>query len=247
MRNEQIIALIKELGLSDVEARVYFASLSLGPTTVLKIARSSSIKRATVYTVIDELLKRGYMRIEPRGFKRLFAAENPRVLEHGLEDRRERFRQALPTLEALYNQREGSSVIKYYEGLPAVQNVYESLLEELRPKDDYMVIANMEKWVASDPDFFLKWREKRSKLNLKSRLIFETNEAGKKFIELAPNHFETAKLLPLERHVDTSLVVTPSKAIIHQYTEPVSILVNESKASINLYKEMFEIMWNSLT
>lgn len=246
MKNEQIIELVKELGLSDMEARVYFACLSLGPTTVLKIARSSDIKRSTVYTVLSELIQKGYLRVEPRGFKRLFAAENPHNLERGLEDRRKRFRTALPALTALYNQREGSSVIKYYEGLKAVEHVYESLLLELRPHMDYMVIANMQLWLSADQDFFLKWRTKRSKLKLNNRLIFEDNEQGQKYQKLAPNYFEAVKLLPPGRHIDTSFVLTPTKAVIHQYTEPVSVLVNESTASLQLYREMFEIMWEAL-
>jgi HTH-type transcriptional regulator, sugar sensing transcriptional regulator len=246
MKNEQIIALVKELGLTDFEARVYFAALSLGPTTALKLAHVSDIKRATVYNVIDDLVQKGFMRIEPRGFKRLFAAENPKALERALEYRRERFREILPTLEGLYNQREGSSVIKYYEGLPAVKGVYEDLLTVLRSHDSYMVIADMEKWMAADPEFFSKWREKRGRLNLESRMLFEDNEAGRKFLQLAPNNFEVAKLLPPGKHVDTSLVITPHRAIIHQYTEPVSVLVNESQASIRLYGEMFDVMWDAL-
>ncbi len=246
MKNEQIINLVKELGLSDLEARVYFSTLSLGPTTVLKIARSSEIKRSTVYSVLEDLIKKGFMRVEPKGFKRLFAAENPRALERALEDRRKRFRTVLPELEALYNQREGSSVIKYYEGIKAVKGVYESLLLELRPHMDYMVIANIQQWLAADEDFFLKWRVKRSKLKLNSRLIFEDNEQGQQFKKNAANYFEAVKLLPTERHVDTSLVITPTKAIIHQYTEPVSVLVNESKASLLLYREMFEMIWDAL-
>jgi len=246
MKNEQIIELVKELGLTDSEARVYFAALSLGPTTALKLSKTSDIKRATVYTVIDELVQKGYMRIEPRGFKRLFAAESPKTLERALEGRRERFREALPTLEALYSQKEGSSVIKYYEGLPAVRGVYESLLEILRPHDKYLVIADMEKWLAADPDFFTKWRARRGKTNVDSRMLFEDNAAGRRFLALAPNNHEQAKLLPLGRHIDTSLVITPHRAIIHQYTEPVSVLVNESTASIRLYTEMFDVMWESL-
>lgn len=246
MKNEQIIRLVKDLGLTDFEARIYFAALSLGPTTALKLSKTADIKRATVYNVINDLVQKGYMRIEPIGFKRLFAAESPKTLERALESRRERFREALPALEALYNQREGSSVIKYYEGLPAVEGVYDSLLEALRPHDKYMVIADMDKWLSADPDFFTRWRAKRGMLNLENRLLLEDNEAGRRFMAIARNNFEQARLLPPGRHIDTSLVITPRIAIVHQYTEPVSVLVNESTASIRLYSEMFEIMWDSL-
>lgn len=229
-----------------MEAKVYFSALNLGPTTVLKIARSSGIKRSTVYTIIEELTKSGYMRVEPHGFKNMFAAENPRTLEVELEEKKKRFRDILPVLEALYSQPEGNSVIKYYEGLDSVKGVYLSLLGELKPHDDYLVISNMETWLGPDKEFFLKWRERRSKLRVRSRLIFQTNEVGIRYKKLAPNYFETVKLLPPGRGIETALLITPKKAIIHQHTGPITALVNESKASIQLYKEMFEIIWNAL-
>lgn len=246
MKNEQIISVVKNLGLSDSEARVYFAALSLGPTTVLKISRASEIKRATVYTVIDTLVNKGFMRIEPRGFKRLFAVENPASLESALERRKRKFKDILPVLETLYNQREGSSVIKYYEGIEAVKGVYDEFLKDFRPHDDYFAIANMEKWLGQDEDYFMKWRTKRAKLFLNTRMIFEDNEIGRRFKKQAANFNEKVKLLPKGKQVETSLLVTPRRALLQQYPNPVTVLVNESKTSIRLYQEMFDIMWNAL-
>jgi HTH-type transcriptional regulator, sugar sensing transcriptional regulator len=246
VKNDQLISLIKELGLSDFEARVYLATLTLGPTTILKISRTSGIKRATVYTVIEDLIRKGYISIEPRGFKRLFVAENPRNLEKGLEDRRERFREALPDLDALYNQREGGSIIRIYEGKEAIRGIYKELPSELKYGDPYLVIANVKKWNEADPEHSIKWRERRSKLGLACRLIVEDNEEGRKFAEFAANYSEKVKLLPSGRHLDTSLVITPKKAIVHQYLGPVSVVVNESAASLQMYKEMFELIWESL-
>ena len=59
MKNEKLQSILKNIGLSETEAEVYLASLSLGPTTILKIARSSGVKRTSVYTIIDALKEKG--------------------------------------------------------------------------------------------------------------------------------------------------------------------------------------------
>ena len=50
---------LEKIGLTEKEAAVYLALLKLGPTTALKIARETGIKRPTVYTTLDALKGRG--------------------------------------------------------------------------------------------------------------------------------------------------------------------------------------------
>lgn len=245
MKNDQIIERIQGLGLSENEARVYVSSISLGPSSALNIARHAGLKRSTVYSIIDELIKRGCVRIEPKGFKRLFAAESPRTLENALEQRRKSFHDALPELEALYNQRESGAVIKYYEGTQAVKQVYESLLHEMKYGDTYLVIADVSQWLLLDEKFFQSFKERRVKIGLASRLLLVNNEAGRQTASQARNFGDDVKLLPVGRSMETSLIITSTQAIIHQYKPPTSLIVNQNKSSLQMYQELFEIIWNA--
>ena len=64
MKNDKLVKILENLGLSDNEARVYLASLSLGSTTIMKIAQTAEIKRTTVYSVIDSLKQKVPAKIE---------------------------------------------------------------------------------------------------------------------------------------------------------------------------------------
>ena len=55
MRDEKLLTILKNIGLSETEANVYLTALSLGPTTILKIARGSGVKRTSVYDVVSAL------------------------------------------------------------------------------------------------------------------------------------------------------------------------------------------------
>ena len=72
---------LRELGLSENEAKVYLAMLELGPATVLEIAAKALMNRPTVYVQIESLKQRGLVSTQSKGKKQIFIAESPSHLE----------------------------------------------------------------------------------------------------------------------------------------------------------------------
>ena len=48
---------LKQLGLEEKQAKIYLASLELGPDTAQNIAYKASLKRPTTYVILEELIK----------------------------------------------------------------------------------------------------------------------------------------------------------------------------------------------
>ena len=239
--------ILVELGLTENEARVYFAALSLGPATVLRIASAAETKRTTVYSVVESLKQKGLMAVEVRGFKKLYTAENPEKLESMLETRRERFRTALPEFAALYNLKGGESFIKYYEGLEAVKSVYEGLIRDVRSHEDYLIISDQQQWMGLDEKYFKNFVERRAKLNINIRLLLQDSESAREAKKFERNYNETIKILPPKTALTTNLVIIPRRIVIHQLIPPVMAIVVENKSVIQLHRELFEIIWNSIS
>ncbi|MEK7463775.1 MAG: helix-turn-helix domain-containing protein [Patescibacteria group bacterium] len=238
---------LTDLGLSENESAVYFSALSLGPTTILKVAKSAEIKRTTVYSVIESLQSKGLVRIELKGFKKLYVAEGPEKLESILEQRKAKLKQFMPELAALYNLKGGESFLKYHEGLEAVKNVYESLIKDVRPHEDYLVMANQDQWLSLDPDYFRDFLVRRAKLPIKVRMMFQDTELGRKW--QAERHVLNTKIrmLPESTKLTTNLVVTPQRVLIHQLIPPVFGIVIENRSIIRMHQEMYDIIWKSLS
>lgn len=246
MYDAKLIETLREMGLTEHEAQVYFASLSLGPTTILHIAQSAEVKRTTVYSVIESLKLKGLMSIEVKGLKKLFSAAAPEKLESILESRKERFRDLLPEFSALYNLKGGESFIKYYEGLESVKSVYESLIKDIKPHEDYLVISDQQKWQDADKEYFLDFTRRRAKLPINIRLLLQDSQAARDAKKFEKNYNEKVKILPAGTNLTTNLVVTPQRALIHQLVPPILGIVIENKSVIQMHKEMFEIIWKSL-
>jgi len=245
MKNEKLLGVLKEIGLKEDEANVYLSALSLGTTSILKIARATNIKRTTVYGIVDSLKEKGLMRIELKGLKQFYAVENPERLEIMLERRKNDFSKMLPEFQALYGLKGGESVIKYYTGLPAMQEIYRSTLKEIKPHEDYLVITNQEKWYNLDSKFSLSYIEDRAKLPIKTRMLIQDSPLSREHKRLEKNFNESIKILANGNPLNVDTVLLPEKLITFELTPPYMTVVIENKSIIALHKEMFEIIWKS--
>lgn len=246
MNENKLVKILKEIGLTDNEAKVYFISLSLGPSTVLTISKASGVKRTTTYSAIQSLQQRGLMNIELRGFKKLYTAESPEKLKDVLEQRKQLFTTNLDEFLALYNLKGGESFIKYHEGLESVKTVYEKLIKDIKPNEEYLAIGGQEQWYKLDSAYFQDFIERRAKLNLRIRLLFQDSEIAHEHKRLEQNYNEKVKILPTKTSLTTNMVITPQRVVIHQLTQPIIAIVIENKSIIQMQREMFEIIWNSL-
>lgn len=247
MKNQKLLEILKDIGLDEAEAQVYLTSLSLGPTTVLKIARGSNIKRTTVYGVIESLQNKGLMRIDLKGLKQLYIAENPEKLEIILDNRKREFSSKLPDFMALYKLEGGESSIKYYTGLKAMKRVYLSTLEDIRHGDEYLVVTNQKKWFELDPDFWMKeYIEERAKLPCKTRLISQDSDLAREHQKFQRNYNEEFKIFDSSVSLSIDMVLVPNKLIIVDLLPPLTTLVIENRNIIELQKQMFEIIWAKL-
>ena len=244
-KSEKLLSVLIDIGMSDKEAEVYMAALALGAASVSAIAREAGIKRTTAYSVIDSLAQRGFMRVEMKKWKRYFAAENPDKLVSLLEVRKNSFERLLPDFSALYNLKGNANLVKYYEGHAAIKSLYNDLLNSVEPREDYLVISNDDRWFGLDPEYFQEFTEKRAKLNIHARLLLKDSEAARHHKKFEKNFSEEIRFLPKKVELNTNVVITPTKLVMHQLIPPVHVLVIETKSIIDLLKQLFEVIWTS--
>lgn len=247
MKNQQLTDVLHGIGLSENESQVYLTSLSLGPTTILKIAKSSQIRRTTVYSVVETLKTKGLMHIKPAGLKQLYVAEHPDRLENIINDKKRSLEKLLPEFTALYNLKGGESTVKYYEGLNAIKNIYETILDPLKPGDDYLVIGDVEKFfLDNDKKYFEDFLEKRIKSRVKARLLVTNSEKARYMKQYEKNMNHEVKILPESSKLSVDTMIVPGKVTIFNMEEPISAISLENKAMVEMHKELFEIIWRSI-
>ncbi len=132
---------LQQLGLSEKEAKVYSASLELGPESVLKIAQKSGINRPTCYVQIESLINRGLVSSFIKGKKRYFSAESPdRFLDlisaraKDLRDKETSLKAILPELQNVFNLSGEKPKVRFYEGKAGLKAMQEDFLKTKEKK-----------------------------------------------------------------------------------------------------------------
>lgn len=243
---DSLIKFLEDFGLSENEARVYSASLALGTSTIQRIAFQADLKRTTVYSIIESLRQKGLMNVVIDGLKKKYSSQDPERLETLLEERKRKLKEFMPGLSALFNMKGSSAVIKYFEGLNAVKQVYETMIKDMRPKDDYMVIANQDKWLSLDEEYFRDFTARRAKMDINIRMLFTEGEKAREWKKYEKNYNCRVKILPKDVAFSVDIVITPQKMVIQPLSAPIMAIVIENENVVKMQQEIFEILWKSI-
>jgi sugar-specific transcriptional regulator TrmB len=246
MKINQLTETLKDLGLDENESRVYISMLSLGPSKVLRIAKESEIKRTTVYSVLESLRQKGLVAIQVKGLKKLYVAESPEQLERMFELKREKFKSVLPELKALETFKGNESFIKYYEGLSGIKSVYDRILDDLKPGNDYLIVSNMEQFLDMDREYFASFIKRRAKANLKVKTLLLDSPSARHYKMNERSTNQSVRFLPSDTKLSANLVITPHRVVMTQTVAPIMSIVIENKNIVEMQKEQFDIIWDSI-
>jgi sugar-specific transcriptional regulator TrmB len=232
-----------DLGLSQAESSVYLACLRLNSASVASIARAAGIRRTTTYTVLQRLAAGGYVARELKGKVQRYGPSHPEQLNSLLFDRLQRFQTFLPELLTLFNLKGAAGNIRILEGVEASKQAYETLLRVAMPKEPYLVLSNVDKWLKLAPQYFKKFIERRAEKGLAPRHLLVHSETARKWLENVGRVGATGKLLPKQISFSINLVITPRLVVIHQLVDPVYAVLMESPMIAELFMQMYEVLW----
>jgi len=127
--------ILKKIGLSEKEIKVYLASLKLGPAPVRKIAQVAEINRGTTYDILKSLIELGLVSYLHQDKHQNFIAEDPAKLKDALEKKQQDLEktkieidQVIPQLKSIYNLSGEKPVAKFYEGDAGVKTILQDVL-----------------------------------------------------------------------------------------------------------------------
>jgi HTH-type transcriptional regulator, sugar sensing transcriptional regulator len=140
-----IIECLKSLSLTKYEALVYIALLKLESATASEIHEISGVPRASVYTVIDQLLDKGLVSVSQSAPKR-FASFSPEDAISKLMEHIERDAQyARDSLSKIYRERTGpgSSSEELIWNIYGIENIKKRFTDTIsRAKQEIRIIAH---------------------------------------------------------------------------------------------------------
>lgn len=247
--NTSFEAMLKQLGLSDKEAKVYLAGLVLGPSPVVKISEKSGINRPTTYVQIESLMKLGLMSSYMKGKKQYFAVEPPerlqeltRIKEQEVKEQSERLREILPELRVIFDTAEEQPKVRFFEGKEGIMAMAADIF---KTKGKEILTITSDDLVSKT--FSQEEREKfeqlRARRKIRTRALYTRKEGP---FSAPPPSTVTDQFIPYNKFpITAGIDIYDNKLAAYTLKGKLVGAIIESQEIANTLRSIFELAWEN--
>lgn len=230
--------ILRELGFSKNEAKIYLTLLETGPNTVGKIAENSGVHRTNVYDALNRLIEKGLITYILRENIKYFEATNPIKLMNILKQKEQNLKSILPRFLANYKLTKKSKV-HIYEGIFAVKAILNDFLKVKKPILVYGIPKEALKLMES---FIIHYHKRRVAKKIVMKHIYN-EDAQKRIKHLNKLKYTEAKYLPEKYNSPVSTNICGNQIVLILWSKIPLVIQIESEEVSNSYKNYFGLIW----
>lgn len=242
---------LKKIGFNEKEVSTYLALLSLGSSSVRKIAEKAGLNRGVTYEALKSLQKEGVVSFFHQDKHQHFVAENPTTLlslltrkQKEIDSVKEETEEMLPFLESFSNSLKLKPVVKFYENFSGIRAILEDVIATVSKQKDKSYVA----YSSSEIRPFLYHRLAFPKFNderIKKKIFVKTIAIG----EGGTTHGkDERRWLSHKAHTPTYILIYAGKvAMISVGKNGVPHgTITEDASLFETELLIFESLWNTL-
>jgi len=235
---------LQNLGLNDKEARVYASLIQLGQTSAYGIATKSDLKKPTTYVVLEELIKKGFVRKIPRKRKALYEAKPPEEVFVLAKEKLEIAEKALPELLALKKGEQRKIRALYFEGVQGIKQILQYGLKEIKGKEIVGFAAHDSGQIPEELlEIFNEYNSRLKNWKIGIRAIAPDHPSLAKFREQDKDFGREIKIIPFEKYSsETSIEVTGDVVRIVDMSNLQGMVIDNPVVAKTM-REIFEMVW----
>ncbi len=239
-------------GLNSKEVEVYLTLISHEWITALQLSRKCSVKRTTLYRMLEHLLAMGVVEERVGDKTTLYAATTVEQFENLIREREQKItemRAVLPELKdqvgAMRRTKPMEVSVRFYQGLRGLQYLN---LKHTKSKDKEVLIIDSNQWdQALSREFAEELRARNVKNKVKVREITNAASDDTSWTENEEylHNYYSYRVLPKEVLQITQDIYIFDEVIQfsgYHKNDLVGVEI-ESKEYASMMKQMFEILW----
>ena len=247
---EEKYGILKDIGLTDSEIKVYLALLKLGISSKGDIVKEAKIASSKIYEVLDKLIDKGLCSFVVENKVKKFTASSPAKIKDYLSRKKQKviesekqLEQIIPILEKFSQKSIDKIEIQVFLGWEGMETIYDTYLKRSNKEDEIFIMGA---GIGEDEEkletFYSKYGRLAFNKRLKIKAIFNLNSRDyvkkiEKNIEFKYNKRFLFNNTPSELLIFKDVVI-----IIIRRTKPV-LLVIKDKETYNSFKEYFKELW----
>ena len=241
-------AVLRELGLSPNEAKIYETLVELGESSISKVAAVAGVYRRNAYDAVSRLIDKGLIFEILSGGENRYNAVDPGKLLEIADERKQKIESILPELQKKFKERLAPEEAYIYRGLEGQKNIWRDVLRV--NKESYFIGAKagwFDPRLESNRIQFFK-----EAIRKKIKFIQLFDHEVKAEIPKFPKHFPgdlKYRFLPKKYstnsgiHIFGDYVITYAGLTIGKINEKVVFFVIRSHDLAESYRTWFWYMW----
>lgn len=241
----EYLDLLKNLGLNDKEATVYFSLLQLSQPTAYLIAQKSGLKKPTTYVILDSLIKKGFAVKLPYSTKQLYSAISPNKCLEKTKERLQETEKIMPQLMALNKEEEKKVNVQYFEGAEEIKQMYRQMLKTAQNKEILAFAGHTRNTPKTLNDYWEEFNLERIKRNITVRGFTSDDPTTKKWTKDQKKLLFNVIPLPLEEY-DSNVSIEIFNNIVQivsfRYLQGIRI---ENTDICHSLKQIFNMLWKN--
>jgi predicted transcriptional regulator len=242
-----ITSILRRVGLSEGEVRIYVALIDLGSVKLSIIQEKTGIERRNIYDILNKLIEKGLVSYTEENKKKSFQVTDPKKLISYLEEKKahlqgiqEEVAKQLPILLEKFKSNKPTIRAEVFRGIEGIKAVWEDILNypEMR-------------WIGSGrylpkkyPNFFIPWNKRRieNKVWWFNLMRQEIRSEIKH-----PLSLEKIRYLPEEFSGNPAVIgIYGNKVAQFLFGEYLFAFVIESKELADNYKRYHRYLWDKV-
>ncbi|MBU2523925.1 hypothetical protein KKG71_01905 [Patescibacteria group bacterium] len=248
----ELTKLLEKIGLKKKESQIYLNLLEYGPSPASLIASKVNLKRTTIYHIIEDLIKRGFVKKTIHHNITYFNPVNPEQIDNLIDTKinylnniKKDLKTHLAVLQTLQNKPIEKPKITYFEGVEGAQKAYDDILTaestvlEINLPDDVHKSLS-EEWVEN----FVKKRIEK-KVFLKA--IIPDTPVCLEYVNKDSGEYRQTIALPkeLKLPMHSSISIYDNKINIINLKKSIIGIIIENKYLAETMKSLYKLAWET--
>ncbi len=227
---------LKEIGLSDSEAKTYLTLLKLGEATVAEISQSSGLHRTNIYDSLEKLKEKGLVSYLIKENKQFFRAADPENILTYLKEKESSISKLIPELKKVQSQIDEKVIVEVFKGKQGLKSALKDILLKKEEVVGYSIAGQLRKYL---PEFAKYYFREQTKYKINHRFIYTEGVVN------PPSKFYKIKYLSRE-FGSTTVNLCYDNIMLNLIFDPemVAIRVKSKQLSDN-FKKHFELLWKT--
>jgi len=199
---EKHIESLEKIGLTKPEAKAYLALIELKESQTGALCKKSKIPSSNIYSILDSLIKKGFVSYRVQNNIKVFMPSNPEVIKDLFKKKQEtltregkEIENLITSLKFKQEEKEAFSKYKYFEGMQGIRAMWIGLKDELNnipSGETILMYTGVKKAYESMLGLYEDFHKARVKKGIKYNIIYpleETKVSKKRKNQLAEVKF----------------------------------------------------------